>query len=212
MAKSVINVGTAANDGTGDNLRAGAAKINANSEELYNALGDGTNLKDIINSNAIFDYSNNFLEEASSELLEYKNSKDFETQIRVFLGKSFSDSEISELIKRDDKSFKEEINKKFLEKRSERIDIIGEDQSTEIEKRILLQSIDVNWKLHIQYLEQLRQVIGLRSYGQKDPLSEFKKEAFVLFEGLLLKIKNDLIKFLLNLTASVGHHQALTYL
>ena len=51
----------------------------------------------------------------------------------------------------------------------------------------------------MQYLEQLRQVIGLRQYGQKDPLSEFKKEAFVLFEGLLLKIKNDLIKFLLNL-------------
>jgi preprotein translocase subunit SecA len=48
-------------------------------------------------------------------------------------------------------------------------------------------------------LEQLRQVIGLRQYGQKDPLSEFKKEAFVLFEGLLAKIKNDLIKFLLNL-------------
>ena len=47
--------------------------------------------------------------------------------------------------------------------------------------------------------DRLRQVIGLRQYGQKDPLSEFKKEAFVLFEGLLLKIKNDLIKFLLNL-------------
>ena len=47
----------------------------------------------------------------------------------------------------------------------------------------------------MQYLEQFRQVIGLRQYGQKDPLSEFKKEAFVLFEGLfLLKIKNDLIK------------------
>ena len=49
-----------------------------------------------------------------------------------------------------------------------------------------------------QYLEQLRQVIGLRQYGQKDPLSEFKKYV-CLFEGLLLKIKNDLIKFLLNL-------------
>ena len=58
MAKSVINVGTAANDGTGDNLRAGAAKINANSEELYNALGDGTNLKDIINSNLELDIPN----------------------------------------------------------------------------------------------------------------------------------------------------------
>ena len=55
----------------------------------------------------------------------------------------------------------------------------------------------------MQYLEQLRQVIGLRQYGQKDPLSEFKKEAFILFEGLLLKIKNDLIKFLLNLNIVV---------
>ena len=51
----------------------------------------------------------------------------------------------------------------------------------------------------MQYLEQLRQVIGLRSYGQKDPLSEFKKEAFNLFENLLEKIKLDLVKFLLNL-------------
>ena len=58
---------------------------------------------------------------------------------------------------------------------------------------------------HLQYLEQLRQVIGLRQYGQKDPLSEFKKEAFILFEGLLLKIKNDLIKFLLNLNIVVSN-------
>ena len=53
--------------------------------------------------------------------------------------------------------------------------------------------------MHIQYLEQLRQVIGLRSYGQKDPLSEFKKEAFTLFEILLEKVKTDVIKFLLNM-------------
>ena len=58
MAKSVINVGTAANDGTGDNLRAGATKINANSDELYNAIGDGTNLKDIVNTNLELDVPN----------------------------------------------------------------------------------------------------------------------------------------------------------
>ena len=72
-------------------------------------------------------------------------------------------------------------------------------ENNEIEKKIFLQIIDFSWRSHLQYLEQLRQVIGLRQYGQKDPLSEFKKEAFVLFEGLLAKIKNDLIKFLFNL-------------
>ena len=56
-------------------------------------------------------------------------------------------------------------------------------------------------------MEQLRQVIGLRQYGQKDPLSEFKKEAFVLFEGLLAKIKNDVIKFLLNLNIVVSNQE-----
>ena len=72
------------------------------------------------------------------------------------------------------------------------------------EKIIFLQVIDFAWRSHLQYLEQLRQVIGLRSYGQKDPLSEFKKEAFSLFEGLLAKIKNDVIKFLLNLNIVVS--------
>ena len=76
---------------------------------------------------------------------------------------------------------------------------MGEEQSKEVEKRIFLQSIDINWKSHIQYLEQLRQVIGLRSYGQRDPLIEYKKEAFDLFETLLNKLKLDFITILINL-------------
>ena len=55
----------------------------------------------------------------------------------------------------------------------------------------------------MQYLEQLRQVIGLRSYGQKDPLSEFRKESFELFENLLLKIKVETVKFLFNVNIVV---------
>ena len=69
----------------------------------------------------------------------------------------------------------------------------------DIEKRIFLQIIDASWKSHIQYLEQLRGVIGLRSYGQRDPLIEYKKEAFSLFENLLNKLKTDLVTILLNL-------------
>ena len=87
----------------------------------------------------------------------------------------------------------------FNKSRDERIKILGEDQSKEVEKRILLQAIDLNWKSHIQYLEQLRQVIGLRSYGQRDPLVEYKKEAFELFSNLLEKLKLDYVTILMNL-------------
>ena len=59
------------------------------------------------------------------------------------------------------------------------------------------------WRSHLQYLEQLRQVIGLRSYGQKDPLSEFRKEAFELFENLLFKIKSETVKFLFNVSVVI---------
>ncbi len=76
---------------------------------------------------------------------------------------------------------------------------MGESEAQEIEKRIFLQTIDLSWKSHIQYLEQLRQVIGLRSYGQRDPLVEYKKEAFFLFENLLNKLKMDFVTILINL-------------
>ena len=92
----------------------------------------------------------------------------------------------------------------FLKKKDTRRKLLGEEENKILEKKIFLQIIDFSWRSHLQYLEQLRQVIGLRQYGQKDPLSEFKKEAFVLFEGLLNKIKNDLVKILFNLNIIVS--------
>ena len=92
----------------------------------------------------------------------------------------------------------------FEDKKENRIKILGEEQNKSLEKKIFLQIVDFSWRSHLQYLEQLRQVIGLRQYGQKDPLSEFKKEAFVLFESLLSKIKNDIIKLLLNLNIVIS--------
>ena len=68
-------------------------------------------------------------------------------------------------ISNKDNEIKEKIINKFLESREDRIKLLKEERAKEIEKRILLQSIDMNWKSHIQYLEQLRQVVGLRSYG-----------------------------------------------
>jgi hypothetical protein len=55
MAKSLINTGTAADAGDGDNLRAGATKVNSNTDELYDAIGDGSNLKTLVNNNLEID-------------------------------------------------------------------------------------------------------------------------------------------------------------
>ena len=59
----------------------------------------------------------------------------------------------------------------FEDKKKNRIRLLGEEQNNILEKKIFLQIVDFSWRSHLQYLEQLRQVIGLRQYGQKDPLS-----------------------------------------
>ena len=69
--------------------------------------------------------------------MKSRNTSDFQTELRKLLGKSFNDSEINELMQIDEQSIKEKIKLKFLEKRNQRNDIIGEKQAKEIEKRIL---------------------------------------------------------------------------
>ena len=163
--------------------------------------------KKVMNDTEMFSYSNNFLKEIIDSLLDDKKnyladpkSNEIKKRLTSIFGKSFSEDEISDLIQLNDRDFSLNINNKFEEKRNERIKFLGKLQAQEIEKRIFLQTIDLSWKSHIQYLEQLRQVIGLRSYGQRDPLVEYKKEAFNLFENLLGKLKTDLITILINLT------------
>src|SRR4029078_2240345 len=58
-----------------------------------------------------------------------------------------------------------------------------------VEKSILLQSLDHLWRAHLGMLEHLRQVIGLRGYGQRDPLNEYKAEAFSLFETMMSRLR-----------------------
>ena len=162
--------------------------------------------KNVMNSEKIFDYSDEFLSEIVENLMSLKTqslsqpkNNEFNNQLKILLGKSFNEEEIKNLTNLKNQEFKEKINLKFLDARNERIKFLDEKKAKEIEKRIFLQSIDLNWKSHIQYLEQLRQVIGLRSYGQRDPLVEYKKEAFDLFENLLNKLKLDFVTILMNL-------------
>ena len=160
----------------------------------------------VINNRNINEILDDFLYEIINDLNKIKskyaanpNSNEFITQFNSAFGKSFNETEIENIINSQDEDFKKLINNKFLEKRNERIKLLGKDEAEEIEKRIFLQVLDQNWKMHIQYLEQLRQVIGLRSFGQRDPLVEYKKEAFALFENLLNKLKYNIITFLINI-------------
>ena len=160
----------------------------------------------ILKSKNIEEVLEDFLDEVSKNLEIAKNiyqksndEKKYLTAIKNTTGNAFSDKELEDIAPLDKENFLKKIKDLYFLKRKSRIDLIGNNENNGLEKKIFLQIIDFTWRSHLQYLEQLRQVIGLRQYGQKDPLSEFKKEAFNLFEGLLDKIKNDIIKFLLNL-------------
>ena len=158
-----------------------------------------------LNNKDGFQYADNFIEEIVVKFNEIKKTyslnpkkNDLLNNIKAVIGKAFNEDEINEIVKLNDKDFSKKIIDRFNQKRSERINLLGKEESVEFEKKIFIQLIDLNWKSHIQYLEQLRGVVGLRSYGQRDPLIEYKKESFSLFQNLLEKLKSDLITILFN--------------
>ncbi len=80
---------------------------------------------------------------------------------------------------------------------AEREQILSSEQTRSVEKTFLLQMIDMLWREHLQHLDHLRNVIGLRGYGQRDPLNEFKTEAFSLFEKLLADLRIQVTRWLM---------------
>ena len=155
------------------------------------------------NVNKIIDsFTQDIIKNFSNEkkIFQRENQIDaFKAKIKPIFGRSIKDDQIAKIINLKEKEFEEAISEKFGDFRKKRIKEITESTNVKLEKRIFLQTVDFLWRSHIQYLEHLRQVVGLRGYAQKDPLEEFKREAFKLFEGLLNKIKIDFVTFLNNL-------------
>jgi preprotein translocase subunit SecA len=73
-----------------------------------------------------------------------------------------------------------------------------------LERRIILDVVDSQWKDHLLSLDHLKEGIGLRGYGQKDPLVEFKKEAFILFEDMMARIDNETVRYLFHVQIQQG--------
>ena len=166
-------------------------------------------LKESNIDNILQDFFDEILQDLETALNNYKTSNNEKhlIEIKNTTGNSIEDSDLIKLASKNKEDFTKELKDLFSKKKKERIEILGTEQNMLLEKKIFLQIIDFSWRSHLQYLEQLRQVVGLRQYGQKDPLSEFKKEAFLLFESLLVKIKKDLIKLLFNLSIVVSDQE-----
>ena len=94
----------------------------------------------------------------------------------------------------DDETIREKLEKAADEMMAEKAVAFGPDTMRQVEKQILLQTIDRKWREHLITLEHLRSVVGFRGYAQRDPLNEYKSEAFQLFEALLDGLRVDVTK------------------
>jgi preprotein translocase subunit SecA len=85
------------------------------------------------------------------------------------------------------------------EKAAEKVATYGADIMNQIERSLLLQILDQSWKEHLLALDHLRQGINLRSYGQRDPLNEYKREAFQLFAAMLDEVREQITRYMANI-------------
>ena len=131
-------------------------------------------LKNINVDEILKDFLNEIIPKLCSIKSNYQKSHDeksYLTSIKNIIGNVINDKELVSISLLNDEDFSKKIQDLYSSKKKDRINIIGQKENENLEKRIFLQVIDFSWRSHLQYLEQLRQVIGLRSYGQKDPLS-----------------------------------------
>ncbi|MGM0876472.1 MAG: preprotein translocase subunit SecA [Bacillota bacterium] len=104
---------------------------------------------------------------------------------------------INDLRGKDPEEMTDLINKKAIAFYDVKEEDFGEEQMREFEKVILLRAVDSKWMDHIDAMDQLRQGIHLRAYGQNDPLREYQMEGFAMFENMISSIEEDVAKYIM---------------
>jgi preprotein translocase subunit SecA len=108
----------------------------------------------------------------------------------------------------DDEILRERLTEAADAAAAGKVDRYGADTMRAIEKQVLLQTIDRNWREHLVTLDHLRSVVGFRGYAQRDPLNEYKSEAFQLFEALLTKLRSEVTRMLAHVQVMTQEEQA----
>ena len=120
------------------------------------------------------------------------------TDIAGQFGEKIDDLELDEL---DRVSISDEITERLTKNYEEKEKAIGPERLRYTERMIMLQLLDGQWKDHLLSMDHLKEGIGLRGYGQRDPLVEYKKESYGLFQDLMGRFDEETIKFLFSLRA-----------
>jgi preprotein translocase subunit SecA len=116
-----------------------------------------------------------------------------ETDILTQFGVKIHTEELKQLERRQVESA---INDQLVKKYDEKERMVGPEIMREAERMIMLNVIDNQWKDHLLSMDHLKEGIGLRGYGQKDPLVEYKKESYVLFQDMMDRIEDETIRYL----------------
>ena len=124
-------------------------------------------------------------EEWDLEALKIDMSRVFGIDAGDYAGLDFTDKSADEI--RD--ALWERIVKKYDNKQ----DTVGTDVMRQVERFVMLETVDRQWKDHLYSLDHLKEGIGLRGYGQKDPLVEYKKESFELFQDMKRRVDEDMV-------------------
>ncbi len=120
----------------------------------------------------------------------------FQKEILLQFGLDIRQAGLGDLRDAPPLELKENVLQKLKAAYQEKEALVGSPQMRELERMILLQIIDAQWKDHLLSIDHLKEGIGLRGYAQKDPLIEYKKESYDMYEALLNRIDEEVLRYL----------------
>lgn len=155
---------------------------------------DGQSLKDSI-KNMITELAEILVNSYSME--EVINKESLKEEIRTVFG--LENIEALKDAKFDEQKLLKELKEKALARYEEKEQEIGEEELRELERVVMLKVVDQKWMDHIDAMDELKDGIGLRAYGQKDPVVQYRIEGTEMFEQMVYDIHYDVVKILLNI-------------
>jgi preprotein translocase subunit SecA len=123
------------------------------------------------------------------------------TSINSEFGYAFESSEFAQLTRQE---MTDMLMERLRQKYQDKEDLVGPDVMRHTERIVMLQVIDNQWKDHLLSMDELKQGIGNRAYGQKDPLVEYKKESYELFTAMMDRIEDETVRYLYFLQVQTG--------